>query len=182
MDTLDCCFLARIDALRERKRGRRRERERERVHWERTEVHWTEGKVYRKMELFLTVEGTDGVGILRQRNAIHKIPKFSHVVSHGKREKTHFRSRATCYVASFPAHLSAPHTEMAFPSTISFATFPFVFTRYRSPQHPSFAIFEFVYGVVRLDEKTRKLFLPRFTRNQNSNFRLRYLSLQIIST
>lgn len=32
---------------------------------------------------------------------------------------------------------------MAFPSTISFATFPFVFTRYRSPQHPSFAIFEF---------------------------------------
>ena len=85
------------------------------------------------MELFLTVEGTDGVGILRQRNAMHKIPKFPHVVSHGKREKTHHsRSRATCYVAPSPAVVPrrAAETEMPF---LSRSLSSFVFTRCRSP-------------------------------------------------
>lgn len=121
----------------------------ERVHWQRTQVHWTEGKVYRKMELFLTVEGTDGVGILRQRNAIHKIPKFPHVVSHRKREKTHFRSRATCYVVSFPASLSL---------SLPFCTRVFVDENDLSVMSRSFAAMHRVVGRLKrriVDDRTR---------------------------
>ena len=63
------------------------------------------GKFTGRWNYFLRWKGRDGVGILRQRNAMHKIPKFPHVVSHGeaREDALHSRSRATCYVAPSPA-------------------------------------------------------------------------------